>query len=280
MKKGEIRVMDYIDKMKLLKEYEIKKAYKKLEEIQKNVNVPNNKIYRYRPLNIYTIDELINEHVFLSSPDIDDIFDTTVINKGDEADGILAAYCFSKMYKEKIPQMEDTYNFYVKFFEKINKKMRKKIRIACFTENNINVPMWQYYAEKNTGICVEYSIDVKKFVDNNKDIYFLPVIYTNDYNKYFPYDLEENKKSKLLSIICSVLKMEDWKFEKEWRIIAPNNKKFNNNPYVKLEISAIYFGIETPESIKNVIKGLIDKKISLYEMKKELTGLEQYKLDH
>lgn len=272
--------MDYIDKMKLLKEYEIKKAYKKLEEIQKNVNVPNNKIYRYRPLNIYTIDELINEHVFLSSPDIDDIFDTTVINKGDEADGILAAYCFSKMYKEKIPQMEDTYNFYVKFFEKINKKMRKKIRIACFTENNINVPMWQYYAEKNTGICVEYSIDVKKFVDNNKDIYFLPVIYTNDYNKYFPYDLEENKKSKLLSIICSVLKMEDWKFEKEWRIIAPNNKKFNNNPYVKLEISAIYFGIETPESIKNVIKGLIDKKISLYEMKKELTGLEQYKLDH
>ncbi len=73
-------MMSYEDEMKLLKEYEtyeIEKAYEKLEEIIKNLKIPK-KIYRYRPLNIFTIDELINKHVFLSSPDIDDIFDTNI----------------------------------------------------------------------------------------------------------------------------------------------------------------------------------------------------------
>ena len=36
-------------------------------------------------LNIFTIDELINKHVFLSSPDIDDIFDTNIVSNGEIA---------------------------------------------------------------------------------------------------------------------------------------------------------------------------------------------------
>ena len=137
--------------------------------------------------------------------------------------------------------------------------------------------MWQYYAERHTGICIEYSINLEKLV-NNKNIFFLPVIYTDDYNQYFPCNLVRDEKNKLLSIICSVLKMGDWKFEKEWRLIAFKDANLEKNPYVNLEINAICFGIETPQSIKNVIKGLINEKILLYEMKKELTGLEMHEL--
>ena len=279
-RKGVIKVKKYKEEIKSLKEYEmfeIEEAYKQLEQITKNVKKPK-KIYRYRPLNVYTIDELINEHVFLSSPNIDDIFDTTIVNNGKEAEGILAAYYFTKYYREKDPKMNENYKIYTEYFENFNRKLRENVRIACFTESNTNVPMWQYYAEKNTGICIEYSINVEKLVNNNTNIYFLPVIYTKDYNEYFPYDLNEDKKNKLVSIICSVLKMEEWIFEKEWRIIGFKDEKLEENPYVKLEINAIYFGIETPQSIKNVIKRLVDEKISLYEMKKELTGLEVYEL--
>lgn len=235
-------------------------------------------MYRYRPLNIYTIDELINEHVFLSSPNIDDIFDTTIVNKGKEAEGILAAYHVTKYFKEKCPEMNKSFYFYTAFFQELNNKLRDDMRIACFTESNTNVPMWQYYAEKNTGICIEYSIDREMLANNDLDIYFLPVIYTNDYNEYFPYDIDLEEKYKLISILCSVLKMEEWKFEKEWRIIAFKDEHLQKNPYVKLKINAIYFGIDTPQPIKNVVKRLTNEKISLYEMKKELTGLEKCKL--
>lgn len=267
----------YKDEMKLLKDYEIEEADKKLKEIAKNIKIPK-KMYRYRPLNIYTIDELINEHVFLASPNIDDIFDTSVVNKGKSSTGALAAYNIMKYMKIKDPTLDENYKYYDKYFEDYNNNLKKSVRIACFTEKNDNVPMWQYYAEKSTGICIEYSINVEELVNNNRNIYFLPVIYTMDYNQYFPYDLEIEEKSKLIAIICSVLKMEDWKFEKEWRMIAFNKEDLDENLYIKLEINAIYFGIETPQLIKDVIKRLLNKKISLYEMKKELTGLEAHKI--
>lgn len=271
---------NYNNEMKLLKKYElneINEAYKKLDEIKENVKIPK-KIYRYRPLNIYTIDELINEHVFLSSPDIDDIFDTTIVNNGKEAEGILAAYHVTKLLKDTDTEMNKSFYFYTAYFQELNNKLRDDMRIACFTESNTNVPMWQYYAEKNTGICIEYSIDREMLANNDLDIYFLPVIYTNDYNEYFPYDIDLEEKYKLISILCSVLKMEEWKFEKEWRIIAFKDEHLQKNPYVKLKINAIYFGIDTPQPIKNVVKRLTNEKISLYEMKKELTGLEKCKL--
>lgn len=188
----------YEDEMKFLKEYEIEEAYKELEKIRDNVKIPK-KIYRYRPLNVYTIDELINEHVYLSSPDIDDIFDTTIVNNGNEAEGILAACHFAKQYREKDPRMNKSLKFYTEYLENLNNKMNEDIRIACFTESNTNVPMWQYYGEKNTGICIEYSINMKELLKEYKNIYFLPIIYTNDYNKYFPYDLDIDEKYKLTS---------------------------------------------------------------------------------
>ncbi len=270
-------MMSYEDEMKLLKEYEtyeIEKAYEKLEEIIKNLKIPK-KIYRYRPLNIFTIDELINKHVFLSSPDIDDIFDTNIVSNGEIAEGELAILHITKESRNRNNKANEDYKSFTNLLENLNNKLRENIRIACFTESNVNVPMWQYYAERHTGICIEYSINLEKLV-NNKNIFFLPVIYTDDYNQYFPCNLVRDEKNKLLSIICSVLKMGDWKFEKEWRLIAFKDANLEKKPYVNLEINAICFGIETPQSIKNVIKGLINEKILLYEMKKELTGLEMH----
>lgn len=267
----------YVNEMEKLKGYEIcgiDKAYEKLEEIAEAIKIPE-KLYRYRPLNIYTIDEIVNQHVFLSSPNIDDLFDTSIVNNGNVAEGALAAYHFAKYYREKFPEMDKSFKYYTEYFGDLNKKMRKSVRITCFTESNTNVPMWQYYAEKHTGVCMEYSISKENFGENT---YFLPVIYTNDYNKYLPYDLGENEKYKLVSIICSVLKMEEWKFEKEWRIVSLDNEKLEKEPYINLEISGIYCGVEMPEPIKSVLKGLIGKKIPIYEMKKEVTGLEIYKL--
>lgn len=254
----------YVNQMKNLKEYD------NIEEIQKSIKIPE-KLYRYRALNIYTIDEIINHHVFLANPNIDDLFDTSIVNNGEQAEGVLAAHLVTKYLKENSEEMESNYNFYTNYIETLNTEIRKNTRIACFTESNVNVPMWQYYADKHTGVCLEYSISIENF---EKETYLLPVIYTNEHNAYFPSDLGKIKKQKLLPIICSILKMEEWKFEKEWRIVSLDTKKQRKEQYVNLQISGIYCGVEMPETAKRVLKGLIDKKIPIYEMKKEVTGLE------
>lgn len=269
--------MNYEDEMKLLKEYEMEKAFEELNKIMQENEIPK-KLFRYRPLNMYTADELIHQHVFLASPDIDDIFDTSIVNNGEVAEGSLAAYYFTKNFRHKDQRMASRYEMYSAYFEELNNKLRENVRIACFTESNTNVPMWQYYADKNAGICIEYSIDVEKIKSDGTRMFFLPIIYTNDYNKYFPFDVDDMKKSELTSVISSVLKMEDWKFEKEWRIIALNNQNMKGGIHVNLDIEAIYFGINTPNPIKSVIKGMVNEKILLYEMRKELTGLEEYEM--
>ena len=264
---------DYANKMKQLKEGKTDEAMDILNEIIDNIEIPE-KLYRYRPLNLYTIDEIIKQHVFLSNPNIDDLFDTSIVSNGDEAEGILAAYTFAKYCRNESPEMDKSFKFYTSYFENLNEKMRENIKITCFTESNTNVPMWQYYADKHTGVCLEYSICKDDCGDNT---YFLPVIYTNDYNKYFPYDLME--KEKIVSILCSVLKMQEWKFEKEWRIVSLDNEKENKEQYVNVKITGIYCGVNMPEPIKSVLIGLIDKRIPIYEMKKELTGLEIVRLN-
>ena len=99
----DIKMMKYEDEMKFLKTYEtceMKEKYEKLEKIAKKIKIPE-KLYRYRPLNIYTIDELISKHVFLSSPNIDDIFDTTIVNNGEVAEGVLAAVHVAKRLRDR-----------------------------------------------------------------------------------------------------------------------------------------------------------------------------------
>ena len=260
---------DYENKMKQLKECKADEVMDALNEIIDDIKIPK-KLYRYRPLNLYTIDEIINRHVFLSNPNIDDLFDTNIVNNGGEVEGIWAAYYISKYYREQSSEMDKSFKFYNSYFEELNKEMRENIKITCFTESNTNVPMWQYYADKHMGVCLEYSISKNDF---GNSIYFLPVIYTNDYNKYLPDHLLE-RKEKLLFILCSVLKMQEWEFEKEWRIVSLDNKEKNKPQYVNAKITGIYCGVNMPEPIKSVLKGLIDEKIPIYEMKKELTGLE------
>ena len=45
--------------------------------------------------------------------------------------------------------------------EEIDKQiyeMKKKFRVACFTENNIFPLMWSHYADSHKGLCLEYDL--------------------------------------------------------------------------------------------------------------------------
>ena len=168
---------------------------------------------------------------------------------------------------------EDPFVFHHKgnnLSKEVNNKYRKRLRVASLTQSYVNIPMWYYYAAKHKGICIKYL--VKDF--GIEDI-FLPVIYpkmreASEYH-FYPTD----KQINIGAVFSALVKNEDWKFEKEWRIIRCGDS-LPDKLYVNWKIDTIYYGIDTPEQYKILIKNFIEKNnldIDLLEMQMTAQGL-------
>ncbi len=202
-------------------------------------------LYRYRRYNKFTRDEILKNHIYLCKPEkLDDIYDCRfVIPDLDEAASLekaSVAYDFLKFCADKFTDNEEinkNIRAYEAHFEKINTFANDYFRIACFTENNNNVPMWYYYAKKHTGICIEY--DVSSTIEP-----LIPVIYP-DYkegNKYRCCDF--NKDCELVTLYRNALvKNKDWAFEKEWRMIGIGEPG-EDGMLLPVKIKKVYLGCQ------------------------------------
>lgn len=86
----------------------------------------------------------------------------------------------------------------------------KHFRISCFTEEATNILMWAYYAEGQKGICIEF--------DPSKD----PLFFENLREVKYKTKLAAIKKGigdELDYSEVLITKAEQWKHEKEWRVI-------------------------------------------------------------
>lgn len=185
-------------------------------------------LYKYKKLNEYTIDELENSYEFSANPlTFNDIFDSR--NNIDNTDIEILK---NKQMTENILKLDNEIITGIDLIkdEFVRKCAIKTIggfeymtginRIICFSENNYSNLMWSHYAEKHTGICLEY-----KFEKNTDDLckYMFPVKYTQkpintaklkicDYKKY-------DNQVELDNILSVITKSDDWSYEKEWRFI-------------------------------------------------------------
>lgn len=105
---------------------------------------------------------------------------------------------------------------------KLNEILRSTGRIACFNEGYQNMPMWYHYADKYKGICLEYDVDK---IPKNLFAYLKPVNYVDalpDGVKWFKtkHNKEESEAFNSLDEFY-YSKLNDWKYEKEWRIVLP-----------------------------------------------------------
>ena len=175
----------------------------------------------------------------------------------------------------------------------------------CFSETNNNFLMWSHYATKHSGICLEFTLENPKLpykydakseisekfqqdfaVWKNRGIILTEHINKVTYQSKQPYinffqfafifikenDFSEDDVNYEFSEMFS-LKTTPWKYEKEWRSVQIN---FNNNEQPEDRIrhypidclTAIYFGIRTPEATKyriyNIFK-LLDKQLNYFE---------------
>ena len=184
----------------------------------------------------------------------------------------------SEFLRDRLDASPSQKEFFDKMYEENIKKNRKVIgesnRIYCFTEKSKNIPMWYHYADKFSGICLQY--DTKTFSPHILNHLF-PVCYTDEledmYAKLSNPSETEFKKQDIYGAV-PLQKLRDWDYEEEWRIVYnigelgytyEDTFRLDKNHGVKIPFvkpSCIYLGKEiSSENEKTFIE--LGEKLSI-----------------
>jgi hypothetical protein len=146
-------------------------------------------------------------------------------------------------------------------FEKTFDKFLASYGVLCLSEINDDILMWSHYGNSHTGFCIEFS-------NEEIDSIFCEALQVN-YEKKFPmfniYNSSPQEKFKKLLLTKAI----NWKYEKERRIIYPENGDKEFPPEI---VTGVIFGcqMETTERDELIkILGKRDLKPRLYEAKKK-----------
>ncbi|WP_201550199.1 DUF2971 domain-containing protein [Psychrobacter fjordensis] len=235
-------------------------------------------LYRYRSIDINNIDRLINfelknENIFLAGMgDLNDPNEGRFISEFYKDRNEVLKY-FDKHMPKNIQSIsknisrDDYIKLCVEMVENgdykvigevpknIREKFGKIIRIACFTEKPLNLPMWAHYAKyvnnnesiDRGGLCIKYEVGA-----GLKSLNLHPVVYTDEKPK-----VTISLELKKFPLLNFYKKTKDWQYEKEWRVLKalkdsiPSDSEIINHSKVSLKptISEVIFGDKTPNDI-------------------------------
>ncbi len=188
-------------------------------------------IYRFVPLNIYSIDTLISYGLYFGSPE----------NQNDPWD------CNFNV-ESTTPGSEDARKQYGVPNENLNtelenhlKELKSKYGICCFTKDYRNILLWSHYASGGKGLCLVFKrqqlLDSLNSSDNNivkiKDVKYEEVTFSINQKRIDREELEKPLYHKL----------KEWDYEKEVRLYSKFDD--NNKRFLKFD----------PKSLKAIITG-------------------------
>jgi len=179
-------------------------------------------LYRYSKISQYLIDNLGNNTFTATSPtEFNDLYDSTM-----HFDTVSLDKKRFKELNESSKRLDfeeviskETEEILLKQAKEIDEYsltyLTKNFRIVCLSSDSSDIKMWSHYSDRNNGICIAY--DFSKSI-NNLDRFIFPVLYMNK-----PIDVTElceiDKEIMQAALLSVVSKFEDWKHEKEWRLI-------------------------------------------------------------
>lgn len=214
------------------------------------------KVYKYRSIeeNVFKRDfETINNNSFYSSNYnmLNDPFD---IYFNEEISQVINQLKILFPYKE-------LNNFENQFKKVLN--FKEEIGVYCLSKDFLNEQLWAYYASSYSGYCIEYDLD--KLIDKGQNFDF-QYKFEIDYKDNIPtlgiddlINLQDGFIKKMFAT-----KKSTWKHEEEIRLIFD---KYGMKKFHPSAITGIYFGIKTPETIKESFYGLFkDMDVRFYEV--------------
>ena len=250
------------------------------------------KFYKYRTINEYSLKNIKNNTIWLSTADTfndvyDGVFSFTDGNSIDEItrdmntliDELLKGkmHFVKKILKNAINKFtKDKENsdilceMYTAMVSRIIQSNQSKTLVGSFCENYNSIYMWGVYGDNGRGVCLEYDYNEIKNAIKNKEMKFYPVLYGRQYPKVRNLFWEYMHKCEAFETnYLALMKSEEWKQENEWRIIGKTNDCVGTN--LNIKPSRIYFGPNIcKESIEKVLE-VSEHKIECVQLKKSLT---------
>ena len=208
------------------------------------------KLYRFMRFNSHWRDNILDGAFYLGlASSFNDPFDCLVyINPVIYAEhlSIMAKICYPSASIDAI--VESAADAISTHLKSLLEDMRKKIRVACLTEDPQSPLMWAHYTDNHNGFCIEYDLDK---LDDGFRNHILPVIYSDE-----RYDGTKAAiiKSNTLSYVPLYFKSSCWSYEKEWRMVVPDilisdADNPNASPYADFSkaITGVYLGLKSTE---------------------------------
>lgn len=198
----------------------------------------------FRPISKYALSDLINNEITVCSPRVmNDPFDTLLLSWGEY-------YLRDKGGRKHVPPYVKSLEYYrIRSFSKLEGKTRSKILS--------NVLLWSHYADKHTGMCIEYSFS-SSFActtDPSRVFRFRNVIYRPDKEKV---SLNIGTMNTDLSLLT---KHTAWRYEKEVRLITYISDQEGQFIPIKLDqeskIKSIYFGVRCPQQDMEMVQRIL-----------------------
>ena len=196
------------------------------------------KLYRYRSLTEYAVNDLVNGIVTASSiGGFNDVFDGAFHQYGSKEEIERAAESEwerlddlrkKALLPSDLLKKEDIIDPLISHYRTDSRLKFRELEylgtyVSCFSEDNKSTLMWSHYADSNTGFCVEYDFNQLSQNDLYKNSVF-PVVYTQkpidvgnllgkDARKIYEYPLDA-------AVLCSAInKSLVWSYEREWRFV-------------------------------------------------------------
>ncbi len=198
------------------------------------LNIIKRPLYSFRKINKFTISDLVNNEITLSTPKtFNDPYDTLL-------------YPFLN-YRKRVIFEKSNYIIdpYIKAYE--------PIRIRCFARDTNILPafknrlMWSHYADGHKGICVIYKFDLSPYrvLQTYPKIKTITKWIEEKYENEIVFS-DKEKESKQLLLATKHL---EWKYENEIRL-------FHYDPTITKELQHIQIPLEKLEGkIKAIIFG-------------------------
>lgn len=205
----------------------------------------------FRSYNEYSLSDLINNEITVSSPRVmNDPYDTLIMHWGDYMRTELA-------HKSHIQALCDSIEFYrIRSFTTVADSAGKEM-----ISNNI---MWSHYAGQHTGFCIKYMFS-PKFIKTEER-------FTSRFKKMNYEDKFDVRTDSLQSNHALCTKYRDWEYENEVRLISYGPDIIGDFFAIPLDkesyIECIYFGYRCPDKRIETIRKILANKpnIKFYKM--------------
>lgn len=217
-------------------------------------------LYKYRAFNKYSLQSLINEAAWFSTPaSFNDPFYCGIHLdqlKMEESVRVAVKEAYSKTGKstdqippeELIAKEEDKQAF--QYLRSSIYELLQNVGIFSLSRINNDILMWAHYADSHRRFCIEYSRTPDNILGKQAE----PVHYQNELPSLSARDVTSAGGSfnKLW-----LIKSAHWSYEEEWRVINTEGGKAFQFP---CEIKSIIFGLKMNEQNRYTIRRILENR--------------------